>query len=362
MKGKLFTYCLKILRKIAIYIQIGNPNGKAPKLVYEQIDRGKGINIVNVKNDIFIWKLYNAICSGLYGGAVIDNKNTIYNKFVSFAWGNDLHPTFSLPYIGRKVAMLENAIFLITPEAKGNYYHWIVDLLPRLLLIKKLQLNDFAERMIILHTPPKRYENDVLSLIGVEQRKIIRINAFETVKVKELIVADYVNCGELFPVWKKELLTEFKNSVIRSSSTNFTKIYLLRGKQKIRQLIGEERLISILKRCGFEIVDMQVLNVTEQIKIISSAQIVVGLHGAALTNTIFCKDGTRVIEIRSSVKPPEFFSEIAKTCNLIFESINVPPVGRHEKGSTANKQNLVLTEESINLLMSKLQLMESVST
>ena len=41
------------------------------------------------------------------------------------------------------------------------------------------------------------------------------------------------------------------------------------------------------------------MSVEEQVKFFSSADMVVGAHGAALTNLVFCRPGTRVVELFS---------------------------------------------------------------
>jgi capsular polysaccharide biosynthesis protein len=39
------------------------------------------------------------------------------------------------------------------------------------------------------------------------------------------------------------------------------------------------------------------MSVAEQISLFAAAEVVIGAHGAALTNTVFCSPGTKVIEI-----------------------------------------------------------------
>lgn len=355
MKHQIYRYCLGILRKIALFIQMGNPSRKAPILILEPEVDEKLDESVAVPGKVCLWRLSNVLCCGLYGGAIINEQNRVYSRFTSFPWGKDLHPILSLPYIGRRYPALEKAIFLITPSAQGNYYHWITDLLPRLLLIRKCRLAADENRWIILHQSAAPYEGDTFDLLGIAAARIIRMSAFRLMGVKDLLIADFVSRGRTFPDWKKQLLDEFKDRVIKSApSEAFRKVYLLRGKQRKRRLIGEERLVKLLELEGFHIIDPQQLKLEEQIKVLFGAEVVVALHGAALTNIIFCREGTRIIELRSFHQPPEHFAEIAKTCNLRFEHVHIPPEHSHQHKHLANKQNLILTEQSIQLLMSKL--------
>ena len=45
------------------------------------------------------------------------------------------------------------------------------------------------------------------------------------------------------------------------------------------------------------IIDTKNMSIFEQIDIFSSAQIIIGPTGSALTNIIFCSEGTKIIEI-----------------------------------------------------------------
>lgn len=349
MKNNFFILFLKILRGLAKVRQIGNPFRKAP--LYKEESTGE-----EVEREMRVWHMKNIIVSALYGGALINVNNEVSSLFVSFPWGKRLHPIFSLPYIGSKRRVLDKAIYLITPEAKGNYYHWMIDLLPRLLIIKKSNLSDFSERSVILHFPPKPYEAETLDLLNISGENVVRTQPFELVVVKDLVVANYYSNERNFPKWKKELLKEFKEIVTttNSSGTEYKKVYLYRGNQKVRRLIQEEDLVKILRGRGFKVVDPQKLRLVEQIQILKQARIVVSIHGAALTNIIFCEKGSSVIELRSIHNSPEHYSSIARAYDLKFDTVSLPPANIKRKRHCANREDLLLTAESLKVLMIKI--------
>lgn len=356
MKHKIFMNYLQLLKAVTGFMQIGNPAGRGPSLMEEPPDAYFLKTLPGIPDYISLWKFNNTLCSGLYGGAVIDEKNLVYSRFLNFPWGKELHPVLSYPFLGSKTAHIDKGIFVLSVSAKGNYYHWIADLLPRLLFIQKCNLPDFEERMVILHSVQRPYENESLQLMGIGQDKVLRLRKFEIIGVKDLIMADYLlsRDGKPFPFWKRQLLNEFKEKVLGPVRKGRRKIYLLRGKQKTRRLIGEEKLTETLSSMGFEIVDPQKMTLKEQMETLSGAEVVVALHGAALANIVFCSEGTLVLELRSSHKPPEYYSEIAKTFCLRFESISLPPLQLSEAGNLANEQDLIFTNESLNLLLSEL--------
>ena len=54
---------------------------------------------------------------------------------------------------------------------------------------------------------------------------------------------------------------------------------------------------NYLKSKGFTVYKVGELNFFEQIYLFQNAKIVIGAHGAAFTNLIFCKENTKVLDI-----------------------------------------------------------------
>lgn len=357
MKHKLFKLALRCLRMLARIKQIGNPAGKAPTLLSIPHDENIIYQLPGAVNNIFIWRLLDVTCSGLYGGVAIDKYNKVHSRFLSFPWSNELHPTLISPYLGRRISICNKAILLITPVPSINYYHWMIDVLPRLLMIYKYKLIDFDERCIILHHSQRVYEIETLESLGIQNNKVLRMRPFEIIWVGDIVITDFVLSfsGRVFPAWKKALLDDFKHQLINEAPDKPSeRIYLLRGKQRTRRLIGEQQLILSLQKKGFLILDLQKMTLREQAIALASANIVVALHGAALTNIIFCSEQTLILEIRSTHKPPEYFSEIAKAYNLRFDTFSVPPRKIKYAPHIANEQNLILDKDNLERLIDKL--------
>ena len=80
------------------------------------------------------------------------------------------------------------------------------------------------------------------------------------------------------------------------------------------------------------IIDTNNMSIFEQIKIFSSAKVIIGPTSSALTNIVFSKKGTKVIEIcpkyihdyENSFKSR--YSEICSYLNLHYTSIEADPV------------------------------------
>lgn len=75
------------------------------------------------------------------------------------------------------------------------------------------------------------------------------------------------------------------------------RLFFSRGASKIRRLRNEEALWRLAQAHGFERFEATGSNHGEQVRAFSQADIVIGVHGAGLGNLLFCRPGTRLIEI-----------------------------------------------------------------
>lgn len=75
------------------------------------------------------------------------------------------------------------------------------------------------------------------------------------------------------------------------------RIYVDRRGSAIRPLENEDELAQALAGRGFATVRLERMNVAEQRACFARAAVIVAPHGAGLTNLVFCRPGTRVIEI-----------------------------------------------------------------
>ena len=66
-----------------------------------------------------------------------------------------------------------------------------------------------------------------------------------------------------------------------------------------RQMLNEAELASAVAALGFEVIEPEQLSPAQQIAAFGSADIVVGPSGSAMFNVVFCRPGTKVLDIES---------------------------------------------------------------
>ena len=57
--------------------------------------------------------------------------------------------------------------------------------------------------------------------------------------------------------------------------------------------------LKIFKEKGFSILTLSDLSFIDQTKLFYNASEIVGLHGAGFANLVFCKPGTKILELKS---------------------------------------------------------------
>ncbi len=66
-----------------------------------------------------------------------------------------------------------------------------------------------------------------------------------------------------------------------------------------RLMLNEAEVAAAMAGLGFEVIEPEQLNPAEQIATFASADIVVGPAGSGMFNVVFCRPGTKVLDIES---------------------------------------------------------------
>jgi capsular polysaccharide biosynthesis protein len=180
--------------------------------------------------------------------------------------------------------------------SKINYYHWIVDSLPRILLAKK----NSTDPVFLLPENPPHFITASLKELGIEKVRFIRKN--EYLSFEKLYVQQYAAAPGQH---HKLLLAELRSAFLQknTSPVGTGKIYVSRGKQAVRKIANEDPLLEIVKKEGFRVVYFEDHTLAEQIAIMRTARILVSSHGANMTNMLFMPENATIFELIRNDQP-----------------------------------------------------------
>jgi capsular polysaccharide biosynthesis protein len=84
-----------------------------------------------------------------------------------------------------------------------------------------------------------------------------------------------------------------------ASAAQPRRLYISRAKAATRRVLNEDDLLSALAPLGFERVFLEDYSFLDGVRLLRDAEAVVSPHGSNITNLVFCRAGTPVIEIFS---------------------------------------------------------------
>ena len=261
--------------------------------------------IKNTKN-LYVAKIKNVFMDPVQLGTMFDSQQQfLFDIMVSpgypIFWSID----------GRiKNAPIIRYNKIATVQGPTYFYHWVVDRLPSILLMRDLILSD-PELKIIIHNRGgvPGYVHQYLDLLGIPQDKRIIADS------NAVYYADTVYFATPFlmePIPKNLLLT-LRSELIRaaqqysiSRSYNDNLIVIIQRREADRRISNVSALIDVI-RSFFTETDYEIVlfdsstSVSEQIQIFNNARLIIGVMASGLTNILYAKSGASVIEIHPTL-------------------------------------------------------------
>jgi hypothetical protein len=193
---------------------------------------------------------------------------------------------------------------LIGGRNDSNYYHFMVEYLPRLFTIPDSIGGSVP--VLISKSVPKSGKQALRTLTN---RKIIEIDPRKKYAVRRLHVsAPVAQVLDTTRVpWADGVfldlttLKEFREkilSVLDISEFPVRKIFL-RRESGHRNLANGKKLENLASKMGFEVIDVIGMSWEEQVRIFASAKVIVGAGGAVMANYIFLPRGAQVFSLTS---------------------------------------------------------------
>ena len=123
------------------------------------------------------------------------------------------------------------------------------------------------------------------------------------------------------------------------------RLFVSRGGARLRRLKNEEGLRPALTKRGFEWFTPRADDHRSQVEAFRSARIVVTVHGAALTNLLFCRPGTLVVELFPSNHIKSTYCWLAMRLGLRYRPV-IGSAGDYLQGFTVDVDEVLAQVES----------------
>jgi len=240
-------------------------------------------------------------CGGLkvYGPSVsvVDNGGQLLAD-VSVEWGRKVEENWTFRRFGLPTPKrIPEKTLVLASTGGGTYFHWLTDVLPRVRLIQQAGYDCATFDRFLVNGLDQPFQREALNKLGISiERCTWLTGSTDAFHLEEAVLPSLPGTPGVVPPETVEFL---QGTFSAKKNDPKRKIFIGRGDAKHRPLVHEDEIASNLLNSGFEKVECGKLSIMEQAEIFSSAEVVVGAHGAALTNLVFCRPGSRVAELFS---------------------------------------------------------------
>ncbi|MHB8872551.1 MAG: glycosyltransferase family 61 protein [Myxococcaceae bacterium] len=224
---------------------------------------------------------------------------------------------------------------LLSSDHDNNYFHWLVECLPKLAFIDTFP--EFAGLPLLIGEGLHPNLLAALEILNGGRRACLRLTDGHLYSVGRLVVPSdlsrimdrYDGAPQvehdcvLSPAWVRRAAELLGRAHQGPAAKPWRKLYLSRRSAGYRKVSNESDLELRLLEEGFEIVNLEGASVASQLALFRQSALVVAPTGAAVTNVMHCHPGTRFIVLTSDHPCSNFhiFSQLADIVQVKVEYV-----------------------------------------
>ena len=229
--------------------------------------------------------------------SVVDESGKLLAD-VSVEWGKKAEDNWSFRRLSLPKPQAVTGRTLVLASTGGDtYFHWMTDVLPRVGLARRAGYDPASFDWVLVNGLIHPFQQESLQQLGIPANRCLAFHKKELLyEMEEAVLPSLPGVPGVVPPESVDFL---RNAFPAGKTPRGRKIFIGRGEAKHRPLIHEKEIWAQLQKRGYDSVDCGKLSVQKQAEVFGSADMVVGVHGAALTNLVFCYPGTQVVELFS---------------------------------------------------------------
>lgn len=236
----------------------------------------------------------------------------------------------------------------------SNYTHAINEYFLRLVYLsekkiyKKIWLPSNLKKYLKSYTYKKTFSDLTLKFYPSDENLIFKNCNYLTHPNNRWLIRKN---NKLVPKEFKKLSNIFRKKIYKNhrktNNDEYKFILVSRDKALKRKLLNEKELFTKLKKYKFKLVFFENLSFENQINIARNCKIMIGYHGAGLSNLFFMRPKTLLIEIFNENYNQESLKLFSKSLNINYKSFKC-------KDNYSNLNGVCDVEEILNYIKVKL--------
>jgi tetratricopeptide (TPR) repeat protein len=208
---------------------------------------------------------------------------------------NDVDPVCFLDRVAMRHWDRKLASAFILPSWPRNFYHTLCCSMGTLAVYKRLNL----DVPVVFPQAPNEMQRSILNAAGIPAERAVTAGELDTTLIETAFVP------QSMPYHWNRTLIDFHRSIAPGLAARRPtidapapeRLYISRRAAERRRLENESVIEDVVRSFGFRVLRMEELSFEDQVAAVLDARIIIGPHGAGLTHMIFCRPGTRIVEL-----------------------------------------------------------------
>jgi capsular polysaccharide biosynthesis protein len=194
----------------------------------------------------------------------------------------------------------DDNFYLLIHHPWFNYYHWLMECVFRAWMVRDkkdkmiLLLPDSYEKVDFITGSLEPFNFERIFYIPMDKSLMIRNLCMPQIKAK-VDSYDYKMVNDV-----REFYLNYVSNVKKIIIDYGDKIYISRKKAQRKKVENEAALERILLKHNFKVIDNEDFTFLEQVAVYSNAKYLISIHGSGLTNMLFMKGGSSILELHKS--------------------------------------------------------------
>jgi hypothetical protein len=200
----------------------------------------------------------------------------------------------------------------------SNYYHLLIDCVPRILL--SLQTAGAPARILVTSFQAAQLQREMGNLL-TQIGDIFGFRDWLEIVDGDLLHLERAIVPKQNVRFIGSTIQLFQNIAARSGrSIRRGRVYISRRLTTARRVLNEAEVIATLQDFGFQPLCLEQMSLDEQIRVFRESDVIIGPHGAGLANIVFSSPGTTLVE---------FLQDCGMYKARIFSELTALTGGRH---------------------------------
>ena len=244
-----------------------------------------------------------------------------------------------------RLEQITGRVAVLSTLSGNTYFHWMVDLLPRLELLRQ-RMDLKCIDWFLVNSIQHPFQVETLKMLDIPLDRVIASDQHPYIQATELIAPSFSSHFGWLEPWalaflRRSFLDPVLDSVLCESVPVYQKtlndsvdhldrladcldrriafpkrIYVSRTDANHRRILNEPEVLERLRPFGFVAVALEALSFQEQVALFAHAEVIVTPHGSGLTNLIFSRPNTTVVELVSPHYIRHYYWVISRLLSL----------------------------------------------